>query len=165
MTQVHKPPAGFKARTEEGFAWCPHCGAEHPFGWDERVGYARCMECGTTEREFYVRTFNGLWQDGPMASFVRAVQRSGRRYAKPFSWEKKEPDREVRKPAGAGELAGAGEAEARRSAEVIAVKDCLACGRIFRPASNRQAYCPACAAKRRKESVRQAVERHRRKKR
>jgi len=163
MAQVHKPPVGFKARTEEGFAWCSHCGAERPFGWDERVGYARCMECGTTEREFYVRTFNGLWQDAPMAAFVRAVQRSGRKYAKPFFWEKREPSPEDGKSAGASEPQAA--PEARRPAEVIAVKECRMCYKIFRPASNRQLYCPPCAEKRRRESVREAVERHRRKKR
>jgi len=89
MAEVRKPPDGYRLKKlAKGFAWCPNCGAERPFGWDARVGYARCMECGTTEREFYVRTFNGLWKQGDLDAFVRAVEASGRRYERPFCWEK-----------------------------------------------------------------------------
>ncbi|HHW43557.1 MAG TPA: hypothetical protein GXX25_07070 [Desulfotomaculum sp.] len=137
-TPVIKPPEGFSPALQKALAWCPCCEKETPFGLDGRLGYARCVGCGISERDFYVRQFNGLWSDDALDKFVRAVEKSRRKYDRPFPWEQ------------------AGQMEQ---------KACLVCKKPFTPAGNRQKYCTGCGEAVRKEQRKQAVYRQRKKER
>lgn len=133
-TPVIKPPEGFSPSLKQGMAWCPYCGREASFGKDDRFNYVRCMECGISERDFYVRQYNSLWSDDTLDKFVRAVEKSCRKYDKPLPWEKEEQTEQ---------------------------KICPVCKKPFIPANNRQKYCPGCGAAIKKEQRKQAVYRQR----
>jgi len=68
------PPEGFKPALKQGRAWCPVCGEETKFRYDGRLDYARCSQCGISERDFYVRQYNRLWADGDLDRFTRSVR-------------------------------------------------------------------------------------------
>ncbi len=147
--QIVPPPEGFdpKGVVKRGAAWCPYCGRIQEFGWDAAVEAARCAGCGISNRDFWVRKFNGLFQDGPMAAFERVVVRSGRVKGTPvFPWEK-------------GIAAGAGLALGLE--EVERTRACAVCGEQFAPASPRQKYCPACQAEKQREWQRESMRRRR----
>ena len=140
-TEVKAPPGGRHKPTRRGRAWCPYCGREMPFGWNETLCYARCMGCGISERDFYVRQFNGLWQDGALSAFLRAVRASGRKH----------PGVTCRVVA-APLVRAAGEG----------FKLCERCGKEVIPlTSNARKYCPECAAEARREAQRELMRKRR----
>ena len=142
-TPVFEPPEGYSpANLKKGAAWCPYCGRETPFGWDGRLDYVRCVECGISERDFYVRKFNGLWKDAALDAFIKGVRKSKRKYDRPFPWEK-ENQAEVALPE----------------------RPCITCGETFAPSSNRQKYCENCGDEIRREQRKQSVYRSRAKQR
>lgn len=68
------PPEGAKMKKPNRVeAWCPYCGSLARFVWDGELGIPRCPGCGISCRDFYVRKYNGLFSDGAMAAFERAV--------------------------------------------------------------------------------------------
>lgn len=140
-TEVKAPPGGKHKPSKKGHAWCPYCGKEMPFGWDETLYYARCMGCGISERDFYVRQFNGLWQDSALDSFVRAVRASGREH----------PGVTARVMAAPSVRVAGGK-----------LKLCERCRERLVPAtSNARKYCPECAAEARREAQRELMRKRR----
>jgi hypothetical protein len=143
-TPVIRPPEGFSPALQKALAWCPYCGEEKPFDLDSRLGYARCMGCGISERDFYVRQFNGLWSDDALDKFVRAVEKSRRKYDRPFPWE-------------TGVIVGdPNKSQVPFDPVGRTGSKCERCGKSIEAVSNRQRYCPECAKiirreKRRKE--------------
>jgi len=77
---VIKPPEDFKPDTKNGYAWCPYCGQAHLFVWDAELAYSRCPGCGISADDWYVRTFNRLWDVPAKGRFDAAVRESGRRW-------------------------------------------------------------------------------------
>ncbi|MEW5897691.1 MAG: hypothetical protein AB1652_00765 [Bacillota bacterium] len=137
MQKIIEPPAGYEPRQlNKGMAWCPYCGKESLFGHDSRLNNARCMECGISERDFYIRRFNRLWNDKTMDAFVAGAVKSGRKWNKPYPWEKgKEIPREE-----------AGLLKKR-------VVYCDSCKREFTATSNRRKYCENCATEIRRQKL------------
>jgi len=82
--QITEPPAGYKPDPENALAWCPYCGRESEFAYDARLNNARCMACGVSERDSYVRHFNRLWDDRLLDAFVAGAIKSGRKWVMPF---------------------------------------------------------------------------------
>jgi len=137
LQKVFEPPAGYEPKQlDKGMAWCPYCGKESLLGYDARLNNARCMGCGISERDFYVRRFNRLWNDKALEAFVAGAAKSGRKWSKPYPWEKnKEAAQQVTEPAKA------------RAAY------CDLCGRAITAVSNRQKYCEDCAAEIRRQKL------------
>lgn len=52
-------PPDYKAK--KGYMWCPYCGTTTKTGYDAYLGCRRCLECGVTQNDYYVRRANGLW--------------------------------------------------------------------------------------------------------
>lgn len=78
---VHPPPEGaVPGNFKIGEAWCPYCGLTALFGWDARLDIARCMVCGISIFDFYVRRFNHLWNDDDLINFERATRKTKRKY-------------------------------------------------------------------------------------
>jgi hypothetical protein len=75
MQTTQNPSEGYKPSPKTRTAWCPYCGKESLFGHDARLNNARCMGCGISERDFYVRRFNDLWDDKVLGTFVAEVIR------------------------------------------------------------------------------------------
>lgn len=139
MQKIIEPPADYEPRQlNKGMAWCPYCGKESLFGHDSRLNNARCMECGISEMDFYVRRFNRLWDDKAMDAFTAGAVKSGRKWDKPYPWEKN------RKNAQEGK-----EPPTERSVY------CNLCERWFTIAatSNRRKYCPDCAVEIRRQKL------------
>lgn len=42
--------------------WCPYCGEVTKHSNDEYLGVIRADCCGISERDYYVRSYNGLWE-------------------------------------------------------------------------------------------------------
>ncbi|MQL51793.1 hypothetical protein GFC01_05850 [Desulfofundulus thermobenzoicus] len=141
MQVILEPLADFSPAVKHGKGWCPYCGRETAFGWDFRLNVARCLGCGISERDFYVRKFNNLWPDGSLESYERSVKKAGLEYDAPFPWEKKKPKINIPE---------------RRQCE------CELCGKVVPAANNRQKYCSDCSliARRKKERDRKRRVRH-----
>lgn len=86
--QVTEPPARYKPDLENALAWCPYCGRESEFYYDARLNNARYTACGASERDFYVRLFNNLWDNKAVDAFVAGVAGSGRKWVMPYPWER-----------------------------------------------------------------------------
>lgn len=138
MQKIIEPPAGYEPRRlDKGTAWCPYCGKEQQFGYDARLNNARCMGCGISERDFYVRRFNRLWDDKAVDVFMAGAVKSGRKWSKPYPWEKsKETTQQEPEPA-------------KKEKD----SHCDLCGREITAASNRQKYCEDCAAEIRRQKL------------
>lgn len=54
------PPEKVKMRKEE--LWCPYCARPTKFERDRQVDLLRCVRCGITEHDYYVRCANHLWR-------------------------------------------------------------------------------------------------------
>lgn len=80
MAEFTPKPAGITIKSSQGYAWCPYCGLEAPFGWDKKLNVARCLGCGISSREFYIRRENGLNSREGSAAFQQVVKTSGRRF-------------------------------------------------------------------------------------
>ncbi|NPV72275.1 MAG: hypothetical protein HPY89_00475 [Pelotomaculum sp.] len=142
--KVVLPPEGYEPKgLKQGRAWCPYCGKETEFGHDSRLDYARCMECGISERDFYVRQHNGLWPDGDLEKFTGAVKKSKRKYNMPFPWEKESSGKEER---GLYELDRQPEPEEQKQEQAgMVIRACARCDKpILNVVSNRQTYCREC---------------------
>jgi len=74
--KLYCPPEGFKPDFRRGAAWCPYCGRAVEFAWDQVVGYARCPGCGISSEDYYVKSYNHLWDQAE--KFAAAVMKSGR---------------------------------------------------------------------------------------
>lgn len=150
-TRVISPPEGYEPKgLKQGRAWCPYCGKETEFGYDSRLDYARCMGCGISERDFYVRQHNGLWPDDDLEKFANAVKKSKRKYDRPFPWEKESSGKEEH-----GLYKPDRQPEPEEQAEKV--RTCAQCNKpILHIASNRQTYCQDC---RREIEAEQARER------
>jgi transposase-like protein len=139
LQKVTEPPVGYKPRElDKGTAWCPYCGKESLFGYDARLNNARCKACGISERDFYVRRFNGLWDDKALDALVAGAVKSGRKWDKSYPWEKNRESTQKEK-----------EPPKEKAAR------CDLCGRRYTLAntSNRQKYCPDCAAEVRRQKL------------
>lgn len=135
-TQAVRPPEGYSPTLKKGIAWCPYCGKEMPFAYDGRVDSARCVECGISERDYYVRLFNGLCDKGDrmISAFVQAVKKSRRKYKKPFFWQsEQEPEK----------------------------KTCAKCKGDFTPSGKRQVYCLKCGEEVKREAAKERKRRQR----
>lgn len=73
--QLVFPPEGFKPKLRAGACWCPYCGREFVFDWDDRLGVAHCPECKMTASDFHVRRVNGLGKNEALKVLVTAVKR------------------------------------------------------------------------------------------
>ncbi len=60
LTTAIPPTEDFYSKKRKGL-WCPCCGEERKFITDSRLDLKRCSICGISERDFYVRSFNGTW--------------------------------------------------------------------------------------------------------
>ena len=139
MQKIIEPPVGYEPRQlDKGVAWCPYCGKESAFGHDARLNNVRCMGCGISERDFYVRRFNRLWNDKALEAFFAGAVKSGRKWDKPYPWEKRRESVQ----------------EEKEPPEERAVC-CGLCGKRFYVAntSNRRKYCPGCAAEVRRQKL------------
>ncbi|WP_156896599.1 hypothetical protein [Desulfovirgula thermocuniculi] len=56
---------------------CPHCKQERIFGYDPYYDTFRCMGCGISTRDFYVRSANRLWDPDRERAIERAILDSG----------------------------------------------------------------------------------------
>lgn len=53
-----QPPAGLQLEEQE--LWCPYCAQPTQFEQDHYLGVRRCVRCGISDRDFYVRASNHL---------------------------------------------------------------------------------------------------------
>jgi hypothetical protein len=64
-TTAFKPPEGYKK--PRNHMWCPYCRKSRLFPFDEYRGVKRCIICGITENDFYIKKYNGVfyneWMD------------------------------------------------------------------------------------------------------
>lgn len=95
MACKFQPPAeGYRsaAALKKGLAWCPYCGTEKSFIWDNYLGVSRCPDCGISIEDFYVRVCNrgeadaagkknygGLCNDTVKNRFEQLIKGSGKR--------------------------------------------------------------------------------------
>lgn len=86
MQAVINPPDNYKPK--KNTAWCPYCGKEIVFAWDSRANTARCSECGVSVWDYHTRVLNGLSKDPDLDRFERNVKTHGKKYLKPFFWER-----------------------------------------------------------------------------
>lgn len=140
--QIIEPPAGYKPNgpkelREKGTAWCPYCGRESEFGYDARLNNARCMACGISERDFYVRRFNSLWDDKALEALVAGAMKSGRKWVMPYPWEKGKDNQQEPEPA--------------------KKTFCARCEKEITATSNSRKYCRECAAAVERENARERV--------
>jgi transcription elongation factor Elf1 len=77
---VTQPPDGYQRKNNH--AWCPYCGKETIFGLDKKLDSTRCIACGISSRDFYVRILNGLGKDRELERFERDVKKLDARYKK-----------------------------------------------------------------------------------
>ena len=54
------PPEEVKMR--KGELWCPYCARSTKFEQGRQIGLLRCVRCGITEHDYYVRCANHLWR-------------------------------------------------------------------------------------------------------
>ena len=59
-SKLQPPLEGYQSAValKKGLAWCPYCGAEKSFVWDNYLGVSRCPDCGISIEDFYVRVCN-----------------------------------------------------------------------------------------------------------
>lgn len=58
-SKAYPPPAKLK---RQGRLWCPYCCKLRAFYWDTQFDLNRCPICGISDHDYYVRTYNNLWQ-------------------------------------------------------------------------------------------------------
>lgn len=49
-------------KLKRGQYWCPYCSNPVKFINDEKLGVKRCPICGISNRDYYVKKVNNLWQ-------------------------------------------------------------------------------------------------------
>lgn len=55
-------PRGYKPFNS--WLWCPYCGKWRVFNYDDYLGVDKCSICNISTSDFYVKTYNGLWNKG-----------------------------------------------------------------------------------------------------
>lgn len=59
-TKAFKIPDNFKL--PKNHYWCPYCIKPRIFMNDDRLGVKRCSVCGISDQDFYVKLYNGIWE-------------------------------------------------------------------------------------------------------
>ena len=83
-TKAFAPPEGFKHT--RSVWWCPYCKKIRRFYHDEYVDARRCPVCGISDREYYVRKYNGLMRNASSIGPTAATKRRQRREEKKKSY-------------------------------------------------------------------------------
>lgn len=60
-TKALAPPSGWVRRKIKGYYWCPYCATERKFRPNNRWGTHQCTVCGITTSDYWVKTYNHLW--------------------------------------------------------------------------------------------------------
>lgn len=53
-------PKPYWIKVPKGKIWCYNCNKVTKLKKDKYLGVRRCVGCGTTEKEYYIKKFNGL---------------------------------------------------------------------------------------------------------
>lgn len=59
LTKAFAPPEGFKRKGSKW--WCPYCRKVRVFLQDSELNLKYCPVCRISDRDWYVRTYNNLW--------------------------------------------------------------------------------------------------------
>jgi len=66
------PPEGWTRRRIKRSYWCPYCATERKFYRNNVWGTDQCGVCGITTSDFWVRTYNHLWNKDSTSKKKRA---------------------------------------------------------------------------------------------
>ena len=69
-SRAYAPKHGTKI--PRGHYWCPYCLKPRIFYNDSEIGVKKCSVCGISDSDFYVKKYNGIFEDEYRDFFIKS---------------------------------------------------------------------------------------------